>query len=116
MFEFLKKFVKNAVGINESMENAKKQTETRELNPSRAVIDGLLYDTSKAEKIFTFNSFNVNGKFFAIKSLYMTKNKRFFSESWEDGYIQAETEEKVKEILSQHPDEYQYIFGKVEDA
>lgn len=116
MFEFLKKFVKNAVGINESMENAKKQTETRELNPSRAVIDGLLYDTSKAEKVVTFNSFDANGKFFAIKSLYMTKNKRFFSERFGDGYIQAETEGAVKKILSQHPEKYQEIFGKVEEA
>ena len=116
MFAFLKKFAKNAVDTNEDMENAKNQTETREHNPSRAVIDGLLYDTSKAEKVVTFDSCIANGSFFIPKDLYMTKNRRFFSVSRLGGYIQTETEEEVKKILSQRPEKYQEIFGKVEEA
>lgn len=116
MFEFLKKFAKNSVDTNEDMENAKNQAEIREHNPSRAVIDGLLYDTSKAEKVVTFYSCIANGSFFATKDLYMTKNRRFFSVSCLGGYIQTETEEEVKKILSQRPEKYQEIFGKVEEA
>lgn len=50
MFEFLKKFAKNAVDTNEDMENAKNQTEIREHNPSRAVIDGLYMTHQKQKK------------------------------------------------------------------
>ena len=116
MFEFLKKFAKNDVDTNDDMESAKKQTEIHEQNPSRAVIDGLLYDTSKAEKVVTFDSCIANGRFFIPKDLYMTKNRRFFSVSCLGGYIQTETEEEVKKILSKRPEKYQEIFGKVEEA
>ena len=78
--------------------------------PTRAIINGLLYDTSKAEKIFTMRNW-IDG---SSTNLYVTFNNRFFTEC--QGNIKPKSEEEVKFMLSKHPDEYQKIFGKVENA
>ena len=80
--------------------------------PTRAIIDGLLYDTSKAEKIFTVRDWI--DSFGSTTNLYVTSNNRFFTEY--KGDITPKTEEEVKVMLSKHPDEYQKIFGKVKNA
>lgn len=99
MFGFTKRLIKEREG----------EPQEEETEVVCEVIDGLLYDTSKAEKIIKVfrGAFSVD--------LYKTKNQRFFTAGKNTG-IKPRTEDEVKRILSRYPDKYQEVFGKVRDA
>lgn len=77
--------------------------------PTRAIIDGLLYDTSKSKMIMKFRN-----SLYCNSYLYMTSKGHFFIRNGSS--IKPITECDAKETLSYYPDKYQEIFGKVEDA
>lgn len=81
--------------------------------PVRKIIDGYLYDTSKSKKIIVKN---VLGPFMNTQcALFMTPNNRFFTvDSFANVRVLIESE--AKEFISEYPDKYQEIFGKVEEA
>ena len=63
----------------------------------RAIINGLLYDTEKAEIVWKSDSFYLD--------LYKTKNNRLVDEN------------KIKEFFGiRYPDKYIELFGEVEEA
>lgn len=114
MFNYTK--TANEDWINKGQRTKMKEEESI---PVVAVIDGLLYDTSKASKVFTYSVENddmgVSGMCTQrLARLFRTKNQRFFI--LQDSRIYPCDEEKVKKILSYSPDKYQEIFGGVEEA
>ena len=115
MLGLIKRFSKNAIEEVEKSDEIKEKSDTEQEEPIRAIIDGLLYDTSKAKKIGTFcdwtNCLNCR-----IKDLYITKNNRFFIAYKSSKEIYPKSEMEAKSLLSQYPDEYQEIFGKVDEA
>lgn len=114
MFGFLKRFQKECFDTYDDLERAKALAEFREHNPAREVINGLMYDTSKAKKILSF--FDNNSSITWMNQiLYKTINGRFFVIN-DYRSIRAITEDEAKQILSRYPDKYQEVFGKVEDA
>ena len=56
MLNFLKRFKKECVSTSEQLENTEEEVEepVKQEKPIIAIIDGLLYDTSKAIKILEF--------------------------------------------------------------
>lgn len=122
MFDFLKKFKKECVNTCEQLEKAELENENqvKAEKPIAAVIDGFLYDTSKADKICEYFVENedmaASGMTFGlIKAiLFRTKNGRFFIQ--QIGRIYPCDDKLAKKILSYQPDKYQEIFGKVEKA
>lgn len=118
MFDFLKKFKKECVNTYEQLEKAESETKepVKKEQPIAAVIDGLLYDTSKAEKKFTFLTGNtVKGLLYSCYAdLYVTKSGRYFCEQL--GNIVPVEEHELRYLLQSYPDKYQKIFGKVEEA
>lgn len=115
MLGFVKRFSKNAIEEVEKSDEIKEKSDTEQEEPIRAIIDGLLYDTSKAKKIGTFYDWT-NCLNCRIKDLYITKNNRFFVAISAEKSINPIGESEAKTILSQFPDEYQEIFGKVDEA
>ena len=117
MFDFLKKFKKECVSTYEQLENIEEEIEepVKQEKPIIAIIDGLLYDTSKAIKILEFCDTVGCGMYWINKTLYMTSNKRFF---YTDnlGMLKKLSDDEVKTIRSHHPDKYQENFGTVEEA
>lgn len=76
----------------------------------KAIINGLLYDTEKADCVGTYKN-----RYFDTCDVYKTKNNRVFIEKAEGGFIIDENE--VKEIIGQYcPDKYIELFGEVEEA
>lgn len=74
----------------------------------KQIINDLLYDTEKAEKIVLTKEGT---------AYYKTANGRFFSiRIWPTQSIVLESEDSVKLALARYPDEYQRLFGKVEEA
>lgn len=72
----------------------------------KSIIDGLLYDTEKAEFV---------GVYPGTCEIYRTKNNRIFIDTVSGGFIVDEKE--VKEIIGKYcPDEYIELFGEVEEA
>lgn len=72
----------------------------------RAIINGLLYDTEKAEIVWKSDSFYLD--------LYKTKNNRFFMMFNRNIIVD---ENKIKEFFGiQYPDKYIELFGEVEEA
>lgn len=122
MFNFLKKFKKECVNTYEQLEKAESETKetVKTEKPITAVIDGLLYDTSKAERICEYfvknEDMTVYGMTFGFVEaiLFRTKNGRFFIQQF--GRIYPCDDKLAKRILSDDPDKYQEIFGKVEEA
>ena len=117
MFDFLKKFKKECVSTYEKLEKAEEEIEepVKQEKPIIAIIDGLLYDTSKAIKILEFCDTAGCGMYWINKTLYMTSNKRFFyTDNW--GTLKKLSDDEAKTILSNHPGKYQEIFGKVDEA
>lgn len=118
MFDFLKKFKKECVNTYEQLEKAESEVKEPEntKKPTKAVIDGLLYDTSKAEKKFTFFTNNtVKSLLYCCDTdLYVTKSGRYFCEQY--GNIIPLDEHELRHLLQCYPEKYQEIFGKVEDA
>lgn len=122
MFNFLKKFKKECVNTYEQLE--KEESEIKEPvkqdKPIKAVIDGLLYDTSKADRICEYvvenEDMSVSGmKFWFVEAiLFRTGNGRFFIQQFRRIY--PCDEKLAKKILSVQPDKYQKIFGEVEEA
>lgn len=107
MSKFQKMFL-NVEDYDDAVERAKIEQYMLEI-PKRAIIDDLLYDTSKSKMIMKFGNF-----LYCNSYLYTTSKGRFFIVDGSE--IKPITECYAKEILSHHPDEYQEIFGKVEDA
>ena len=117
MFDFLKKFKKECVNTSEQLENTEEEIEkpVKQEKPIIAIIDGLLYDTSKAIKILEFCDTAGCGMYWINKTLYITNSKRFFyTDNW--GTLRKLSDDEAKTILSKYPDKYQEIFGKVEEA
>lgn len=118
MFDFLKKSKKECANTCAQLE--KEESETKEPEsvekPIAAVIDGFLYDTSKAEKKFTFVTRNTVKKllYCCNTDLYVTKSGRYFCEQY--GSIIPVDEYELRYLLQYYPEKYQEIFGKVEDA
>lgn len=74
----------------------------------KQIINGLLYDTEKAEKI-------IKTKYGT--TYYKTANGRYFSQrDFPIKELCEESEYFMKLALAQYPDAYQKLFGKVEDA
>ena len=117
MFDFLKKLKK--VNTYEQLEKAESEVKepVKQSKPIAVIIDGLLYDTSKARKILRFcDTAKLEcGTFLVNKTLYVTNSKRFFCTD-NLGRLSKLSDDEVKTILSEYPDKYQEIFGKVEDA
>lgn len=116
MFDFLKKFKKECIETYEKIEQSKEEIQAPEPKPICAIIDGLLYDTSKAEKKFTFLTGNTvkNLLYCCYTDLYITKSGRYFCE--QHGNITPVDEHELKYLLKYYPEKYQEIFGKVEEA
>lgn len=118
MFDFMKKFKKECANTYEQLEKVESETKesVMEDRPITAVIHGLLYDTSKAEKKFTFLANNTVNRllYCCYTDLYVTKSGRYFCE--QHGNIIPLDEHELRYLLQCYPDKYQEIFGKVEDA
>lgn len=117
MFDFLKKLKKECVNTYEQLEKAEPETKepVKTEKPITAVIDGLLYDASKATKILEYYDVIGCGTYWINKTLYITNSKRFFyTDNW--GTLRKLSDDEAKTILSKYPDKYQEIFGKVEEA
>ena len=122
MFDFLKKFKKECVNTSEQLENTEEEIEepVKQEKPIIAIIDGLLYDTSKADRICEYFVENedmaVSGMEFRFVEaiLFRTKNGRFFIQQF--GRIYLCDDKLAKSILRYQPDKYQEIFGKAEEA
>ena len=95
---------------------AKGEIQVPEQEPIRAIIDGLLYDTSKAEKKFSFISEDPvkNMMYYQWTTLYVTKSGRYFCEQC--GNIIPLSKHELRYLLKYFPKTYQEIFGKVKDA
>ena len=117
MFGFLTK-IKKSDGINGKLEEEKNkiQNPVPEPKPVRAVINGLLYDTSKAEKKFTFLTCNTvkDLNYCSDTDLYITKSGRYFCEQCRK--IIPLDEHELKYLLEYDLEKYQEIFGKAEEA
>lgn len=115
MFKIFSKMKKEAEELEMKTEALKTETE-EEPRPVRAVIDGLLYDTSKAEIKGTFFVWNAVKDLlqYCEADLYITKSGNYFCEQY--GNIIPLDEYEVKYLLGIYPDVYQEIFGKVEEA
>lgn len=117
MFDFLKKLKKECVSTCEQLEKVEEEIKepVKQQKSITAVIDGLLYDTSKATKILEYYDVIGCGTYWINKTLYITNSKRFFyTDNW--GTLRKLSDDKAKTILSKYPDKYQEIFGKVEEA
>ena len=76
----------------------------------KAIINGLLYDTEKAEYLGEYQN-----KFHEANGVYRTKNNRIFIETATGEFIIDEKE--IKEIMGKYcPDKYIELFGEVEEA
>lgn len=115
MLGFIKRFSKNVIEEVDKSDEIKEKSDTEQEEPIRAIINGLLYDTSKAKKIGTFYEW-INCLNCETKYLYITKNHNFFVVYKSSKEICPTTECEAKRILSRFPDEYQEIFGKVDEA
>lgn len=111
MFKKLQEIIMGTKEYDESIEKLKIDQEIEDI-PKRVIIDGLLYDTSKSQRILKI--YDWIGSFCLVKQLYVTPNNRFFTEC--QSIIEPKTEDEVKQILSKYPDKYQEIFGEVENA
>ena len=117
MFDFLKKFKKECASTCEQLEKEEEEIKepVKQQKSITAVIDGLLYDTSKATKILEYYDVIGCGTYWINKTLYITNSKRFFyTDNW--GTLRKLSDDEAKTILSKYPDKYQEIFGKVEEA
>lgn len=76
---------------------------------------GFYMTRQRQKKIITFYDW-INCLNCRRKDLYRTKNNRFFVAASSGKSINPIDESEVKKILSQYPDEYQEIFGKVDEA
>ena len=118
MFDFLKKLKKECVSTCEQLEKVEEEIKepVKQQKSITAVIDGLLYDTSKAEKKFTFLTGNTVKSLLCCCStdLYVTKSGRYFCEQY--GNIIPVDERELRYLLQYYPEKYQEIFGKVEEA
>lgn len=90
------------------------QEEIREKFPVRKIINGKLYDTSKAERVYLSVRYNIVVGRYIRSEYYVTDKGNYFSVV--DGNIFLESEEGIKEALSTCPDICQKYFGKVEEA
>lgn len=88
--------------------------EMREFFPVRKIINGKLYDTSKAEIICSVTRCKDIFEMAITSDYYVTDKGNYFSVVNRE--IGLETEESIKEVLSTFPDIYQKYFGKVEEA
>lgn len=82
--------------------------------PVRKIINGKLYDTSKAEKVISFKHKSVWQYKETLYTLYKGKTEWFLENS---GYIEMLTEDRAKELLVRYDiDKYIKYFGEPELA
>lgn len=92
----------------------------------KKIIRNKLYDTEKAEKIYSFRQRRKTGSFgdlniykwFDIDIYKTKKNNYFFYGSKEDNqFIEEVSEKEVKSIIKElNADKYIELFGEVEEA
>lgn len=90
--------------------------------PVRQIVDGKLYDTSKAECVahclmpeWIADRMNlIVRESFAVCNVYRTEKGNFFAVY--GCHIAAISEDEAKSLLSETVDEYMEIFGEVEEA
>lgn len=97
----------------------------------KKIINNLLYDTEKAEKIYSFRQKRKTGSFQNLNfydwydvDIYKTKKGNYFlhgyikDKSWKEHFIEAISEEDVKKIIKQlNPDKYISMdFEVIEEA
>lgn len=99
---------------NRLLDREMTQEEIRKKFPIRKIIDGKLYDTSKAERVYLSVHYNIVIGRDIRREYYVTDKGNYFSVI--NGDISTEREEQIKEVLSTCPDIYQKYFGKVEEA
>lgn len=90
------------------------QEEIREKFPIRKIVNGKLYDTSKAKRIYFSVRYSKLDCRDIRREYYVTDKGNYFSVV--DGDISPVSEEQIKEVLSTYPDIYQKYFGRVEEA
>lgn len=123
MFNFFKKFKKECANTCAQLEKAESETKepVKVEKTITAVIDGLLYDTSKAKRVGaycvetdTMSAPNMEIDEYGFVILFCTHRGRFFMQQY--GKLYPCDDLVAKNILKYYPDKYQEIFGKVEDA
>lgn len=96
----------------------------------KKIIDDVLYDTEKAEKIFCFRQKRKTGQFGSLNfydwfnvDIYKTKKGNYFihgykkDEPYNEKFIEEITEKEIKEIIKElDPDKYISLGYKVEEA
>lgn len=102
MFKFLSKSKKEISKVE-----PKAESEGRK--PIKAIVNGKLYDTSKATEICVFET-----GFCAFAILFRTEKGNFFAQQY--GKLYEVTEEAAKSILAEYPEKYIEIFREVEEA
>lgn len=106
--------------LKDALENT--EIEKRiELLHRKAIINGLLYDTSKADRVCEYcvesDSMSVPGMAFGefrYAILFRTHKGNFFIQQY--GKLYSCDDSIAKNILKYSPDKYQEFFGKVEEA
>lgn len=74
----------------------------------RRIIDGKIYDTGKAEVIYTDEN--------SGRSWYVTKKGAYFI-AYPNGEIRTKTEDEVRDFLAIYDvDKYIELFGEMEEA
>ena len=93
----------------------------------KTIIDNLMYDTDKSEKIFSYvnriasdECYFLPGYCFVERcdiDIYKTKSGRYFEHNKKRNTISTTNETSVQEIIKKlDPDKYEEIYGKVQDA
>lgn len=97
----------------------------------KKIIDDKLYDTEKAEKIYSFRQRRKTGVLFNTYDVhswfeidvYKTKKSNYFLHGYTKDsldhkeFIEKTSEKKVKEIIKElNTDKYIELFGKIEEA
>ena len=78
----------------------------------KAIIDGKLYDTDKAELIYTEVVDRRTKRYY-----YMTAKRAFFCYYSKTKEIKVKTEAEIRELLGKHDvDKYIEIFGEPDNA
>lgn len=94
---------------------------------SKAIINGKLYDTEKAEKVVSFRRRVDMGPIYSGSEIhytplhdidiYKTAKGNYFEHDVDKGTITTTDEDEVKDIIRRlYPDKYIELFGEVEEA
>lgn len=115
MIQFFKKLMGKTTDTDEQVDEQNRDIPV-DLYATCGIVNGLLYDTSKAKQLRIFFGECSGDSYPMRRALYRTKNNRFFVVTRSNKSITPIDESEAKRILSRSPDEYQEIFGKVDEA